>query len=199
MQSQLRHWKRRQNGRWLRGSAEELVSVWRQWLLLVVAGFRVLQEQHADRQAKAGCLAPQNHEHWSMQGGKGAHDHRGANCGKSTVLDPIRSVFGKAAVLGKPKLGAANGALSRMAKGNIRFVYFDDYRPVDYAAHPKENPTVPVTDFLAMFCGQPFNIQVSQSFNDGHPDMEYHRGAAMTAKEEGLWDPIGSEDGRETP
>jgi hypothetical protein len=70
---------------------------------------------------------------------------------------------------------------------------------VDYAAHPKENPTVPVTDFLAMFCGQPFNIQVSQSFNDGHPDMEYHRGAAMTAKEEGLWDPIGSEDGRETP
>ena len=114
------------------------------------------------------------------------------NCAKSTVLDPIRSVFGKAAVLGKPKLGAANGALSRMAKGNIRFVYFDDYRPVDYAALPKDNPTVPVTDFLAMFCGQPFNIQVSQSFNDGHPDMEYHKGAAMTAKEEGLWDPIGS-------
>ena len=38
------------------------------------------------------------------------------NCAKSTVLDPIRSVFGKAAVLGKPKLGAANDALSRMAK-----------------------------------------------------------------------------------
>ena len=114
------------------------------------------------------------------------------NCAKSTVLDPIRTVFGKAAVLGKPKLGAANGALSKMAKGDIRFVYFDDYRPVDYAAHPKENPTVPVTDFLALFCGQPFNIQVSQSFNDGHPDMEYHKGAAMTAKEEGLWDPIGN-------
>ena len=51
---------------------------------------------------------------------------------------------------------------------------------------------IPVTDFLAMFCGHPFNVQVSQSFNDGHPDLEYHRGAAMTAEEEGLWDPIGN-------
>ena len=39
---------------------------------------------------------------------------------------------------------------------------------------------------------RPFNILVSQSFNDGHPDMEYRKGAAMTAKEEGLWDPIGN-------
>ena len=116
MQSQLRHWRRRQNGRWLRGSAEELVSVWRQWLLLVVAGFRVLQEQHADRQAKAGCLAPQNHEHWSMQGGKGAHDHRGAELRKIDSARSHQIRFGKAAVLGKPKLGAANDALSRMAK-----------------------------------------------------------------------------------
>ena len=114
------------------------------------------------------------------------------NCAKSTVLDPIRNVFGKQAVLGKPKIGAPNGALARLAKGLIRFIYFDDYRPVDYAAYPKDNPTIPVTDFLAMFCGHPFNVQVSQSFNDGHPDLEYHRGAAMTAKEEGLWDPIGN-------
>jgi hypothetical protein len=114
------------------------------------------------------------------------------NCAKSTVLDPTRKVFGKEAVLTKPKLGAANGALSGMAKADIRFVYFDDYRPVEYAACPEQNPTVPVTDFLALFCGQPFNIQVSQSFNDGHPTMEYHKGAAMTAKEEGLWDPLGN-------
>ena len=40
-------------------------------------------------------------------------------------------------------------------------------------------------------CGQPINIQVSQSFNDGHPNMEWHRGIAMTAKEEGLWDTAG--------
>jgi hypothetical protein len=114
------------------------------------------------------------------------------NCAKSTVLDPTRKVFGKEAVLTKPKLGAANGALSGMAKADIRFVYFDDYRPVEYAACPEQNPTVPVTDFLALFCGQPFNIQVSQSFNDGHPTMEYHKGAAMTAKEQGLWDPLGN-------
>lgn len=114
------------------------------------------------------------------------------NCAKSTVLDPCRKVFGKDGVLGKPKLGAANGALGKLAKGSIRFIYFDDYRPVDYAAFPKDNPTIPVTDFLALFCGQPFNIQVSQSFNDGHPSGEYHKGAAMTAKEEGLWDPCGN-------
>ena len=119
------------------------------------------------------------------------------NCAKSTVLDPIRNVFGTESVLGKPKLGAANGALSRLAKGNVRFIYFDDYRPVDYAAYPKENPTIPVTDFLALFCGQPLNIQVSQSFNDGHPSLEYHKGAAMTAKEEGLWDSRGDVTGEE--
>ena len=115
-----------------------------------------------------------------------------SNCAKSTVLDPVRNVFGKTAVLSKPKLGAPNGALSRLAKGGIRFIYFDDYRPVEYAAFPKENATVPVTDFLALFCGQPFDIQVSQSFNDGHPPMEYHQGAAMTAKEDGLWDTLGT-------
>ena len=114
------------------------------------------------------------------------------NSAKSTVLDPIINVFGQKAVLNKPKLGAANGALSKLAKGGIRFIYFDDYRPVEYAACPKENPTIPVTEFLAMFCGQTFDIQVSQSFNDGHPDMKYKKGAAMTGKEEGLWDPIGN-------
>ena len=119
------------------------------------------------------------------------------NCAKSTVLDPTRNVFGKEYVLGKPKLGAPNGALSRLAKGNVRFIYFDDYRPVEYATYPKENPTVPVTDFLALFCGQPLNIQVSQSFNDGHPSMEYHKGAAMTAKEDGLWTSRGDVTGEE--
>ena len=94
-------------------------------------------------------------------------------------------------MLGKPKLGAANGALSKLVQGSVRFIYFDDYRPVDYAAYPKDNPTVPVTDFLALFCGQPFNAQLSQSFHDGHPSMEYHKGAAMTGKEQGLWSPKG--------
>ena len=113
------------------------------------------------------------------------------NCAKSTVLDNVRNVFGPENVLNKPKLGAPNGALSQLAKGNFRFVFWDDFRPVEYAAYPTENPTVPVTDFLAFFQGQPFNIQVSQSFNDGHPTMTWQRGVAMTCKEEGLWDPAG--------
>ena len=113
------------------------------------------------------------------------------NCAKSTLLDPVVNVYGEASVLGKPKLGAPNGALGKLAKDDIRFVYFDDYRPVEYAAMPKENPTVPVSDFLALFCGQPFDVQLSQSFNDGHPSIRYRKGAAMTAKEDGLWDPYG--------
>ena len=53
------------------------------------------------------------------------------NSAKSTVLDPCRNTFGEEAVLGKPKLGTTNGALSKLAKGNARFTYFDDYRPED--------------------------------------------------------------------
>jgi hypothetical protein len=113
------------------------------------------------------------------------------NCGKSTVLDNVKKVFGKKHVLSKPKIGAPNGALGRLAKDDIRFIYFDDFRPVDYASLPEENPTIPATEFLALMCGQPFNIQVSQSFNDGHPTQEWHRGIAMTAKAEGLWEPNG--------
>ena len=44
------------------------------------------------------------------------------NCAKSTVADPIINVFGEENVLGKPKLGAPNGALGELAKGNIRFI-----------------------------------------------------------------------------
>ena len=56
---------------------------------------------------------------------------------------------------------------------------------------PRENPTVPVTDFLAMFQGQSFKPQVSQSFNDGHPLVIWRKGALMTAKEKDLWEPMG--------
>ena len=110
------------------------------------------------------------------------------NSGKSTVLDQTRYVFGEGGVLNKPKIGVSC-PISRLAKGKARFIYFDDYRPVDYAALPPQNPTIPSTLLLAMLCGQPFDVTVSQSFNDGHPEMEWHRGIALTALEEGLWDP----------
>ena len=113
------------------------------------------------------------------------------NACKSTILEPVDSVFGFSGVLHKPKLGASC-PLQKLAKGDRRFIFFDDYRPVEYAALPRDNPTVSTTTFLAMFCGQPFDIQVSQSFNDGHPEMVWRRGVAMTAKDEGLWNPMGA-------
>ena len=120
-----------------------------------------------------------------------------SNCAKSTMLDPIRKVFGEERVMGKPKLGASNGALSKLVKEDTVFLYWDDYRPVDYASMPKENPTVPVLDFLALFSGQTLDVQVSQSFNDGHPRLQWKKGAAMTAKEEGLWDLKGDVTGED--
>ena len=112
-----------------------------------------------------------------------------SNTGKSTILDPVRAVFGPECIFNKPKQGAPC-PLSKLPRGK-RFIYFDDYRPVEYAALPKDNPTVSVTTFLAMFQGQPFDVQVSQSFNDGHPEIVWRRGAAMTAKQDGLWQRMG--------
>ena len=113
------------------------------------------------------------------------------NCAKSTVGDPVLNVFGKEAVHTKPKLGAPNGAYGELAEGGpIRYIYWDDFRPVEYAAIPESNPTVPVMDFLAMFQGQAFKPQVTQTFNNGHPTVIWKKGALMTAKSEGLWDPM---------
>lgn len=112
------------------------------------------------------------------------------NACKSTLLEPIDAVFGFGNVLHKPKLGASC-PLSKLPRGGKRFLFFDDYRPVEYAALPRDNPTISVTTFLAMFCGQPFDVQVSQSFNDGHPEVTWRRGVAMTAKDEDLWYPMG--------
>ena len=112
------------------------------------------------------------------------------NAGKSTMTDPILEVFGEDYVLTKPKLGAGC-PLSNLTRGP-RFIYFDDYRPVEFAALPRDNPTVSVTTFLALFQGQPFDVQVSQSFNDGHPKLRWTRGAAMTAKLDGFWSRMGN-------
>ena len=113
-----------------------------------------------------------------------------SNSGKSTIMDPVRAVFGEGAVFNKPKLGASC-PLSRLLKGNKRFIYFDDYRPVEYARLPRENPTLSVLTFIAMFQGQPFEVQVSQSFNDGHPEIAWKRGAALTGPLDGFWEPRG--------
>lgn len=56
-------------------------------------------------------------------------------------------------------------------------------RPVHYAQE-----TVEVSTILSLFNGLPFEVNVSQSFNDGNVDFEWRRGAIVTSPEEGLWD-----------
>lgn len=46
-----------------------------------------------------------------------------------------------------------------------------------------------MSTFLSLFQGEPVEVAVSQSFQDGNDDVAWHRGAVMTAKEEGLWTP----------
>ena len=103
------------------------------------------------------------------------------NTGKTTLLLPFDQVFKFRHVFHKPALGS-KFALRNLAKGK-RFIMWDDYRPVEYAVD-----TVPVPTFLSLFTGQPFEVQMSQSFNDGNLDFEWRRGAVMTAKAQGLWD-----------
>ena len=77
-------------------------------------------------------------------------------------------------------------ALSNVAKRGKRFIYWDEYRPVEYAARG----TVPVGSFLSLFGGGSLEVQVSQSYHDGNAEVQWRRGAAMTAKGDGLWDPL---------
>ena len=107
------------------------------------------------------------------------------NSGKTTLFLPFDDLFGFHKVFHKPALG------SKFALWNIlrdkRFLFFDDFRPVEYAQE-----TLPVSAFLSLFQGQPLEAQVSQAFNDGNVDFEWHRGCLMTAKADGLWTPLGA-------
>lgn len=113
------------------------------------------------------------------------------NTGKSTVVKPFDDLFGFHAVFHKPALHSKYG-LRNVSHGK-RFIYWDDYRPVEYALSVGgKDTTVPVSTFLSLFQGEPFEIAVSQSFQDGNEDVQWQRGAVMTAKEEGLWTPAGN-------
>ena len=105
------------------------------------------------------------------------------NTMKSTIFNPVDEVFGHSHVVHKPSLKASM-PLANLAKKTKRCVYWDDYRPVEYAAAG----TVPACTFLSLFGGGHLEVTVSQSFHDGNLDVQWTRGALMTAKEEGLWD-----------
>ena len=111
----------------------------------------------------------------------------GTNCGKSTVLNAIIAVFGFENIVHRPG-ETASMALANISKGNKRFIYWDEARPVELAARG----TVPVGSFLSLFSGGALELTISQSFNNGNAEIRWQRGAAMTAKEEGLWDPVPS-------
>ncbi len=116
-----------------------------------------------------------------------------SNTGKSTLLYPFDDLFGAKKVFHKPALGSTF-ALRNIVK-NKRFIFWDDYRPVEYA----HKDTVPVATFLSLFIGKDTEIQVSQSFSDGDLDVKWSRGVVFTAKEEGLWEPtarVSAEDVR---
>ncbi len=110
------------------------------------------------------------------------------NAAKSTIFDPVDEIFGATSVFHTPSLGA-NMPLANLATKKKRFIYLDDYRPVEFATSTARlAPTIPVTTFLKLFGGQFTEVAVSQSFNNGHVDLCWKRGVVMTAKEEGLWD-----------
>ena len=105
------------------------------------------------------------------------------NSGKSTLVLPFDDVFGFTNVFHKPALNSSF-ALRNILKQK-RFLFWDDYQPVVFG-----QKTVPVSTFLSLFQGQPFEVQVSQSFNDGNIDFEWHHGCVLTAKAESLWTPM---------
>ena len=116
-----------------------------------------------------------------------------SNTGKSTLLYPFDDLFGPKKIFRKPAPGSTF-ALRSIVKGK-RFIFWDDYRPVEYA----HKDTVPVATFLSLFIGKNTEIQVSQSLNDGNLDVKWARGAVFTAKDAGLWDPtdkVSAEDVR---
>ena len=102
------------------------------------------------------------------------------NTGKTTLVLPFDKLFGFNRVFHKPALGS-KFALRNLMKDK-KFLFWDDFRPVQYAQE-----TIPTSTLLSLFDGHPFEIQVSQSFNDGNVDFEWRRGTVVTAKEEGLW------------
>ena len=108
------------------------------------------------------------------------------NSGKTTLVACFDDLYGKKNVHHKPAL-KSRFALRNMLKDNMRLLWWDDFRPVEYA---KE--TIPVTTMLSLCQGAPFEVQVSQSFNDGNVDFEWRRGAIWTAKADGLWTPEGN-------
>jgi hypothetical protein len=107
-----------------------------------------------------------------------------SNSGKSTVVLPFDNLFNKKKVFHKPALGSSF-PLANITKEK-RFLFWDDYRPVEFAQE-----TVDVSTYLSLFNGFPFEVKQSGSYHEANEDFAWHRGCLMTAKSKGLWDAYG--------
>ena len=119
------------------------------------------------------------------------------NAGKSLNLDPLVEVFGRQHVDFCPALGATMPLSSLATCDRMRFIYWDEYSPTEFASRPARAPTIPAVTFKKLFAGQYLRLQVSQAHHDGNPDFRWTRGVAMTAPLTGLWEakaPVTSED-----
>ena len=68
-----------------------------------------------------------------------------SNSGKSTYFNPIDPVFGKKRVIHRPPETSPYG-LTQLLRPGMRFIYWDEYRPVEFAARG----AVPVGSFLSL-------------------------------------------------
>lgn len=104
------------------------------------------------------------------------------NSGKSTVVDSFDDLYGAPRVLHLPAISDGKYALANWVKDK-RFAYWDEFSPVEFA----HAGVLPVTTFKKAFGGQFFEVQVTQSLNNGNKDFRWKQGAVFTNKEEGLW------------
>lgn len=111
------------------------------------------------------------------------------NSGKSTIWNPVDELFGEPYVFHTPAV--ASCAFANVALLPKRFLYLDEFSPVEYTAMPDKHPAFPKSTFLKLFQGQSAELQVSQAHNNGHKDIKWNDGIIITAKNEGLWKPMG--------
>ena len=100
------------------------------------------------------------------------------NTAKSTILLPLGEVFGHRKVMNTPALGSTMPLVTLVA-GKVRFLLWDEFNPVEFAAYPLQKPTIPVLTFLKLFTGQWFEVQVSQCFHNGNKEFNF-RGKHLT-------------------
>jgi len=107
------------------------------------------------------------------------------NTGKSTLVDSVDDLFHWQQVFHLPADSDQKFALRNWVK-NKRFVYFDEYSPVEYA----RSKVITATTFKKAFGGQYFEIQCPKNWSDGNKDFKWNRGVIFTNKQDGLWDPV---------